>query len=301
VMPLPLVILVALGLAVVSDQREIEEPSRAKARPGGDVVQRLRALVIRRDGPECCWCGEWKTSDELTLEHLRPLRLGGSVKRLDNLAVACGPCNNRRGSLLGPPAGATDGWAAIAWREGRASWLLPEEKEYLERVNLGKAISLASELAEAYAAWDGRGRFVPPEGVGRRLGIGETRVVYEIAGYAVKIPRDPEYAEMNRAEAEAWEQAPPRLSRYLLPVLASDPGGEWLVMPIAEPVDRQTGERFCELVESSAGNVLLDLWHANVGRYKGHLFVWDYPDDIGYAIRTGLLEDKDEDYGRMVE
>jgi hypothetical protein len=170
-----------------------------------------------------------------------------------------------------------------------AASLFPRVLEHVEE--------LAGHLADEYVAWcseRGGSRFEPPDGVGRRLGSGETRIVYEIEGFAVKIPREPGWAEMNRVEATAWHVAPPKVRKFLLPVLAHHPYGHWLIMPIAERVEPVSErEAFCRRVLSELGdNVLNDVWHGNVGRWNGRLVLFDYADDIEYAIREGLLDPK---------
>jgi 5-methylcytosine-specific restriction endonuclease McrA len=94
-------------------------------RPGRGVTRApVRAALAQRDGPECCWCGRWCRSTDMTIEHLLPRALGGT-DALENLALACAACNNARGAELGPPAGIVpEGWAALAWREGTAWWAM---------------------------------------------------------------------------------------------------------------------------------------------------------------------------------
>lgn len=107
----------------------------------------VRALLRARDGVGCCWCGvalyeqtmgRWCPALHITIEHLRPLSMGGTDE-LDNLALACEPCNNTRDSSMGPPnraivllgrsrspadtvATGTAGWATMAWVAGEAAW-----------------------------------------------------------------------------------------------------------------------------------------------------------------------------------
>lgn len=61
--------------------------------------RRIRRL-IDRDGPHCVWCGlrmterhRWASAD-----HIIPRSEDGSLF-LDNLVLACRPCNNQRFSL----------------------------------------------------------------------------------------------------------------------------------------------------------------------------------------------------------
>jgi 5-methylcytosine-specific restriction endonuclease McrA len=53
-------------------------------------------------GSRCWWCGCDLPSSELTLDHLKPKSRGGS-NSLENLRLACFPCNNSRGNSLYPP------------------------------------------------------------------------------------------------------------------------------------------------------------------------------------------------------
>lgn len=47
--------------------------------------------------PHCEYCRVFLTSDSATRDHIHPKSLGGG--RGDNLALACRPCNTRKGSL----------------------------------------------------------------------------------------------------------------------------------------------------------------------------------------------------------
>lgn len=67
----------------------------------GDVPRR-RAAVIRRDGPNCYWCGAPPPKNwHHTLDHVIPRSAGGSNK-ISNLVMACEPCNQARGGIHGP-------------------------------------------------------------------------------------------------------------------------------------------------------------------------------------------------------
>lgn len=75
-------------------------------RPRGSYLKRLRARIVERDGPNCCYCGRitveygvplCRKDDCQTLEHVRPLSLGGS-NYADNLRIACFQCNFSRGA-----------------------------------------------------------------------------------------------------------------------------------------------------------------------------------------------------------
>lgn len=68
--------------------------SSATSRGYGADWQRVRLVVLERDGWRCRWCGARAT----TVDHVRPLCAGGA--RLDpaNLVAACLGCNSRRGA-----------------------------------------------------------------------------------------------------------------------------------------------------------------------------------------------------------
>ena len=59
----------------------------------------LREEIVRRDGEGCVWCGAPLSANQLeaTLDHVLPQKQGGRWE-LDNLVLACGPCNCARGS-----------------------------------------------------------------------------------------------------------------------------------------------------------------------------------------------------------
>jgi 5-methylcytosine-specific restriction endonuclease McrA len=50
----------------------------------------------------CWWCRCIFSEDKLTIDHLYPLSCGGS-NSLENLRLACLPCNKSRGNSLFPP------------------------------------------------------------------------------------------------------------------------------------------------------------------------------------------------------
>jgi hypothetical protein len=62
------------------------------------------------------------------------------------------------------------------------------------------------------------------------VGSGSTRIVLRLDhGSVLKVPMHGGEAS-SVAEARLWARAKPRLERYLMPVLAADPKGRWLVM-----------------------------------------------------------------------
>lgn len=66
----------------------------------GDNLRKRRALRLR-DGPDCYWCGAPGLG--VTIDHVIPKSMGGS-NRLENLVLACEPCNQARGGIHGPGA-----------------------------------------------------------------------------------------------------------------------------------------------------------------------------------------------------
>jgi 5-methylcytosine-specific restriction endonuclease McrA len=69
--------------------------------------RRVVIELLKRDGRNCHWCGEWmtwsrakerkgRTPTDLTIDHVQPLAKGGS-NRDDNLVLACRDCNEDRG------------------------------------------------------------------------------------------------------------------------------------------------------------------------------------------------------------
>jgi 5-methylcytosine-specific restriction endonuclease McrA len=58
-----------------------------------------RARLLKKNGSRCYLCHETFLPNQLTLDHLKPRSRGGSNK-LENLRLACFPCNNRRSNRL---------------------------------------------------------------------------------------------------------------------------------------------------------------------------------------------------------
>ena len=58
-----------------------------------------KRLFGGRNLAPCCYCREALSIEEATIEHLKPKALGGK-NNIENLAIACGPCNHSRGKAL---------------------------------------------------------------------------------------------------------------------------------------------------------------------------------------------------------
>ncbi|MFE3109354.1 HNH endonuclease [Kitasatospora indigofera] len=54
--------------------------------------RKLKARVRRRDNGCCYMCGD-ADAEAYVLDHITPVSEGGSVTNLDNLGLACGPCD----------------------------------------------------------------------------------------------------------------------------------------------------------------------------------------------------------------
>jgi len=66
-------------------------PTKRKKAP-----KNRRALVFERDGYKCVNCG---STEELTIDHLKPLSKGGT-NDMWNLATMCNSCNNEKGNKV---------------------------------------------------------------------------------------------------------------------------------------------------------------------------------------------------------
>lgn len=62
----------------------------------------IRKELFRTNLPFCVWCqeevGDWRSARPFTADHVVNRHDGGAYT-LDNLALACGPCNGDRGGL----------------------------------------------------------------------------------------------------------------------------------------------------------------------------------------------------------
>ena len=66
----------------------------ATARGYGAAWQRLRLVVLERDGRVCRWCCGYAD----TVDHVRALADGGALLDPTNLVACCRSCNSRRGT-----------------------------------------------------------------------------------------------------------------------------------------------------------------------------------------------------------
>ena len=63
------------------------------SRPKSYEKENKMARIEKRDGTGCYYCG---TYQPLTLDHIVPRALGGTWE-VENLRIACLPCNQQRG------------------------------------------------------------------------------------------------------------------------------------------------------------------------------------------------------------
>ncbi len=69
----------------------------ARRREATRAAHRLRDDVVARDGSACGICGGVVAEDELSIDHIIPVAVGGT-DGLDNLRVAHRFCNSRKGA-----------------------------------------------------------------------------------------------------------------------------------------------------------------------------------------------------------
>lgn len=72
-------------------------------------TKRKRVFFADAERIRCAHCAKWLTVVEATIDHIVPAAKGGTVA-LDNVAIACLPCNHDRGK--------SEFWAYRAWRRG---------------------------------------------------------------------------------------------------------------------------------------------------------------------------------------
>ncbi len=77
-----------------------EHRRRARIKQTEDAVTNAEVKELIAQSTNCAYCdGGFDLLRRRTLDHVTPLSKGG-VHKLSNLAIACGPCNSRKGSKL---------------------------------------------------------------------------------------------------------------------------------------------------------------------------------------------------------
>ena len=86
-----------------SRKRAPRSPSIASSttlrRSGGRSYQAHRDWLLGLHGAVCAYCGKNMTSDEVTLDHVRPRKGQTAYDRPDNLVLACPPCNSAKADM----------------------------------------------------------------------------------------------------------------------------------------------------------------------------------------------------------
>ena len=70
--------------------------TRKKERKGQWIRTRKRLAIYHRDNCRCVYCGKECAQEELTLDHVTPIALGGTNCH-SNLVTACMSCNTSKG------------------------------------------------------------------------------------------------------------------------------------------------------------------------------------------------------------
>ncbi|MCA9568826.1 MAG: HNH endonuclease [Myxococcales bacterium] len=77
---------------------------RGYVQRGPGRIALTRRNLLARDGSTCQYCGHHGVSRELTVDHVMPRSRGGG-STWDNLVIACGPCNRKKGDRTPREAG----------------------------------------------------------------------------------------------------------------------------------------------------------------------------------------------------
>lgn len=111
----------------------------------------------------------------------------------------------------------------------------------------------------------------------RVLGNGRHRVALALGrGRVLKLPIRSTGAPSNRAELRRWRGATAEQARHLMPVLAADPEGSWLVMARSEGAPADDPERLALAARLGVGDA-----HAlNWGTYQGRPVLLDYAESV---------------------
>jgi len=77
-----------------------EHRRRAKIKQTEDAATNAEVQALMTQATNCAYCdGDFDLFRRRSLDHVRPLSKGGAHK-LENLTVACGPCNSKKGAKL---------------------------------------------------------------------------------------------------------------------------------------------------------------------------------------------------------
>jgi 5-methylcytosine-specific restriction endonuclease McrA len=76
-----------------------------------------RISIFARDRYRCGYCGEKKTINELTYDHVIPRAYGGATN-WQNIIAACNGCNNKKGGRTPEEAG-----MKLLWKPAQPTWV----------------------------------------------------------------------------------------------------------------------------------------------------------------------------------
>lgn len=77
---------------------------KKQSAPRKRVVRFSREAIYIRDGGKCAYCRQTVAKAEITYDHVLPRRLGGKT-HWENIVIACGDCNSRKGGRTPEQAG----------------------------------------------------------------------------------------------------------------------------------------------------------------------------------------------------
>lgn len=101
------------------------EPQMSRRRRGAHVSDEKRLFVLKRDGYRCAYC-PCDDPTQMTVDHIHPRSRGGT-NDLNNLACACGPCNNAKADMT------LEEWRLVLPDKDEPLRPLPERKPYTLR------------------------------------------------------------------------------------------------------------------------------------------------------------------------
>lgn len=119
------------------------------------ISQRLRYEILRRDGHRCRYCGASAQDSQLTVDHVRPVALGGTDDPT-NLVTACQPCNSGKSSTEpDAPLLADVAAADLEWRARVASALEAVRAQHAE---ISAAVDCVGEAWDSWTWTDRKGQ-----------------------------------------------------------------------------------------------------------------------------------------------
>jgi 5-methylcytosine-specific restriction protein A len=98
----------------LKQQGQLRKGKRKRCKEAADRRWRIRMLV-RQSGGRCRYCQRVVARDLLTIDHMVPLSAGG-LDIPENLALACHPCNQSKGSGIAIDLYVSDGFGPLGDR-----------------------------------------------------------------------------------------------------------------------------------------------------------------------------------------